>query len=139
MLNRASYVSLQSALSHYGMIPEYVPTTTGVTTGRPGGFETPLGRFQYRHVAKPLFHGFREVEIAGGQPVLIASPAKALVDLLYLTAGSDDAALLRELRVSPHPTFSDPAVLQLAAEASGSKKVLHAVRRLQSIWQEEMP
>ena len=34
-LKKASYVSLQSALSHYGMIPEYVPVTTSVTTRRP--------------------------------------------------------------------------------------------------------
>src|SRR3972149_543274 len=31
-----SYVSLQSALAYYGIIPEYVPVNTSVTTGRPG-------------------------------------------------------------------------------------------------------
>ena len=97
VLKRASYVSLQSALSHYGMIPEYVPTTTCVTTGRPESFETPLGRFQYRHVARRLFDGFLEIEIVSEQSVRIATPEKALVDLLYLTPGSDNDALLREL------------------------------------------
>jgi predicted transcriptional regulator of viral defense system len=54
-IKRASYVSLQSALSHYGMIPEYVPVTTSITTGRPETLNTPMGRYQYRHVARHLF------------------------------------------------------------------------------------
>lgn len=38
-LRRASYVSLQSALSHYGMIPEHVPVVTSITGGRSEGFD----------------------------------------------------------------------------------------------------
>ncbi|MBM4332227.1 MAG: hypothetical protein FJ117_13580 [Deltaproteobacteria bacterium] len=49
-LRRPSYVSLQSALSHYGMIPEFVPVTTCVTTGRPEELDTPLGRFLFRRL-----------------------------------------------------------------------------------------
>lgn len=137
ILKRASYVSLQSALSYYGMIPEYVPTTTSVTTERPERFETPLGRFEFRHTAKHLFTGFHENEIAPGITALIASPEKALVDLLYLTHYSDNDALLRELRVSPHSSFSNKDVLPNAATASASKKVIRAVERLLTIWQEE--
>jgi len=48
-----SYVSLQSALSYHGIIPESVPVVTSVTTNRPGEFETPLGGFLYRHL-KPV-------------------------------------------------------------------------------------
>ncbi|MFW6152066.1 MAG: hypothetical protein ACOC6C_03730 [Verrucomicrobiota bacterium] len=44
------YVSLRSALAHYGMIPEYVQVTTSVTTGRPDELEIPIGCFQ-----TPLF------------------------------------------------------------------------------------
>ena len=40
LLVPASYVSLQSVLAYYGMIPEYVPVTTSVTTGRPGNWQT---------------------------------------------------------------------------------------------------
>ena len=38
LLRRASYISLQSALSHYGMIPEHVPVVTSVTGGRRDDF-----------------------------------------------------------------------------------------------------
>lgn len=137
ILKRASYVSLQSALSYYGMIPEYVPTTTSVTTERPERFDTPLGRFEFRHTAKHLFTGFHEIEIAPELAARIASPEKALVDLLYLTPHSDDDALLRELRVTPHPSFSNKEVLPNAATASASKKVIRAVERLVGIWEEE--
>ncbi|MDX1520290.1 MAG: hypothetical protein R3264_01525, partial [Anaerolineae bacterium] len=43
MVPGGTYVSLQTALSHYGLIPEYVPVTTSVTTSRPGRWDTPLG------------------------------------------------------------------------------------------------
>ncbi len=42
-MKKASYVSLQSALAHFGMIPEHVPTVTSVTPQRPQRVETPLG------------------------------------------------------------------------------------------------
>ncbi len=137
ILKRASYVSLQSALSHYGMIPEYVPTTTSITTGRPERLQAPLGRFEYRHIAKRLFTGFHEIDISPDMPVLIASPEKALIDLLYLTPNSDKDALLRELRVTPHPSFANETVLLAAADAGASGKVIRAVKRLLAIWQEE--
>ncbi len=136
-MKRASYVSLQSALSYYGMIPEYVPVTTSVTTGRPETVGTPIGRFQYRHVRLPCFNGFGNVEVSPGQETLIATPEKALVDLLYLTPRSDSEAFLRELRVSPHETFIDDSVLLAAAEEVGSKKTMRAVSRLIDIWREE--
>ena len=133
-LKRASYVSLQSALSHYGMIPEYVPVVTSVTTRRPETVETALGRFQYRHVKPCLLNGFSDMEIAPGQSALLASPEKALIDLLYLTPRSDDSAFLDELRVMP-PAGGGHA-LKRVAERLGSAKVIRAVKRLEAIWQE---
>jgi hypothetical protein len=136
MLQKASYVSLQSALAHYGMIPEYVPVTTSVTTGRPEELETPVGRFQFRHVANRLFYGFAETEMAPGQFALLADPYKALVDLLYLTPHSDQAAFLRELRLT-RPDGFDPGKLHTTAGRGGSAKVQHAVRRLLEAWKRE--
>src|SRR4030042_4165102 len=54
-LRRGSYVSLQSALEYYGLIPEHVPVVTSVTTSRPGHWETGLGIFDYRHVKSDFF------------------------------------------------------------------------------------
>ena len=130
-LRRPSYLSLQSALSHYGMIPEFVPVTTSITTGRPEELDTPLGRFLFRHVKKSAFFGYTQTEISRGQPVFLASPEKALLDLLYLTPGSDSPAYLNELRFEPTDRF-DWDILRKQAERIGSRKLKRAVELLRS-------
>jgi predicted transcriptional regulator of viral defense system len=98
-LVRPSYVTTQAALAYYDMIPEFVPMVTSVTTGRPGRWATPLGIFDYRHVSMRLWRGFRQVEVNPGQTAFIASPEKALLDLIYLQPGGDARAFLQELRL----------------------------------------
>ncbi|MFW6388017.1 MAG: type IV toxin-antitoxin system AbiEi family antitoxin domain-containing protein [bacterium] len=100
-LKRGSYISLQSALSHYGMIPEYVPIITSVTTGRPETLHNEAGHFQFRHIGRRLFLRFDSLQIGDEQHAFVATPEKALLDLLYLTADSDNIAYLRELRLTP--------------------------------------
>lgn len=95
-----SYVSLQSALAYYGMIPEYVPVTTGITTSRPAHWETPLGVFDFRHVQVGIFDGYRFVDLGENQRAFIATPEKALLDLVYLEPGGDTQDYLTELRLN---------------------------------------
>jgi len=95
-----SYVSLQSALAYYGMIPEYVPLTTSITTSRPGQWETPLGTFDFRHIQVDFFYGFHFVDLSETQQTFIATPEKALLDLVYLEPGADTHAYLSELRLN---------------------------------------
>ena len=135
-LKKASYVSLHSALAYHGMIPEGVPVTTSVTSGRPEEIDTPRGRFQFRHVSTRLLFGFSEVEMAQDQRALLASAEKALVDLLYLTPHSDRIAYLRELRVVPAESF-DRENLHEKAQRVGSRKVERAVRLLLDLWDSE--
>ena len=97
-LQKASYVSLQSALSFYGLIPEVVNITTSVSTGRPERLDTPLGTFEFRHLKTELLFGYRMTEL-GEQSALIATPEKALLDLIYLQPGGDSPAYLKELRL----------------------------------------
>lgn len=141
-LRKPSYVSLQSALSHYGMIPEFVPTTTSVTMSRPEELQTPLGHFLFRHVKKSAFFGYAQTEISRGQPVFLASPEKALLDLLYLTPGSDSPAYLEDLRFEPTDHF-DWQALQMNAERIGScklKRGLKLILRLTGVKNpEELP
>jgi predicted transcriptional regulator of viral defense system len=98
-LQQASYVSLQSALAHHGLIPEAVPVTTSVTAGRPATIETKLGRYSYQHVRPEAFFGYHRVPIVGDQDALVADPAKALLDLVHLTPGGDAADHLHSLRL----------------------------------------
>jgi predicted transcriptional regulator of viral defense system len=97
-LQKASYVSLQSALSYFGLIPEVVNTTTSVSTGRPERLETPLGTYEFRHVRTEFLFGYQMVEL-GGQSAFVATPEKALLDLIYLQPGGDLPAYLKELRL----------------------------------------
>ena len=82
-LYKPSYVSLSSALSYYGLIPENVYTVTSVTTKSTREFDVQDISYAYRTIKRHAFAGYRTVEIAG-ESVLIAEREKALADYLYL-------------------------------------------------------
>lgn len=119
-LSRGSYVSLQSALSFYALIPELVAVTTSVTLRRGGQWETPLGVYITRHVHKPLFWGYEALPLGQGQRAFVARPEKALLDLLYLEPGAADRAFIDELRLQ-NLDLLDPERLLHWAEVFGPK------------------
>jgi predicted transcriptional regulator of viral defense system len=96
---RGSYVTCQSALADYGFIPEAVLAVTSVTSGRAGRWSTPLGRFEYRRVRPGFLWGYRHLDLVKGQTAFVATPEKALLDLVHLQPGGDAPAFLRELRL----------------------------------------
>lgn len=135
-LKRGSYVSLQSALEYYGLIPEFVPTVVSVTTGRPETLFTPIGTFIFRHIKKDLFFGYEIVDFKDNQLVSIASPEKALLDLLYLTPGSDNIDFLRELRLQNLDSINPSRLRYLFKQARG-RKLQRGLRLLELILKEE--
>jgi len=130
-----SYVSLQSALSQHGLIPEYVPETVSVTTGRPQLIHTPFGRIRYRHLKHEAFWGYEETAY-GSQTAFIARPEKALLDLFYLTPGSVDRPYVRELRLQnlEHLRLD---VLARMAEHYRSRRLTHLPALLREIMEME--
>jgi predicted transcriptional regulator of viral defense system len=136
-LCEASYVSLQSALAWYGMIPEFVPVVTSVTSGRPRECRTALGDFLFRHVRAPEFRGYRRVEVQQGQFAFVASPEKCLLDLIHLTAGADARSYLRELRLQNLTQLDPDSLLDMAAEWD-RPKVLRAAERITELREEEL-
>jgi hypothetical protein len=78
-----SYLSLEYVLEKAGMIPESPFALTCITTKTPRTYATPLGRFVYRSIRSNLFTGYG-LGAYRGLEVRIASPAKALFDMLYL-------------------------------------------------------
>jgi predicted transcriptional regulator of viral defense system len=120
-----SYVSLQSALAHYGLIPEGVPVTTSVTAVRPGRWQTPLGVYTYRHVAPKLLSAYQLIDLGGGQQAFMATPEKALLDLVYLQPGGAAPKYLQELRLQ-NLEHLDLENLQSLAERTGSPKMRRA-------------
>ena len=131
-LKSASYVSLQSALAWYGMIPEFVAEITSVTTGRPQTFETPMGRFSFRHINKSFFWGYQRVELTTGQKVFIARPEKALLDLVYLTPGGDKEEFIEELRLQNFEQI-DKTMLGEFVEKTRGLKLRSAVNNIETI------
>ncbi len=81
-----SYVSLESALGYYGIIPERVADVTSVTSRKTNCFTNVLGRFVYQHVRTEVFFGYHFIRDSSGMDVLIAEPEKALLDLFYLNS-----------------------------------------------------
>ncbi len=135
-MKKASYVSLQSALWYYGMIPEHVPTVTSVTTQRPEDVGTPLGQFVFRHIKKSWFHSFRQIELGSNQRAFIATPEKALLDLAYLTPGADNHDFLTELRLQNLEQLSIDAMLELA-DKSKSTKLCRTAKFITKLAQQE--
>jgi hypothetical protein len=129
-LVRGSYVSLQSALAHHGLIPEHVAVVTSVTTGRPQRRENDFGAFEYHHCPPERLTGYRLEPLGGGQEALVATPAKALADLVHLVPGADSRAYLEELRLDLEKLA--PADV-LHATTQARPKVRRAFRRLAAL------
>jgi hypothetical protein len=79
-----SYISLEYALSFYGLIPEKVADVTCVTSKKTAFFKNSQGQFIYQHVKEQCFTGFREFKDEVGLVYFMATPEKAAVDFLYL-------------------------------------------------------
>lgn len=134
----ASYVSLQSALAFHGMIPETVQRTISVTTGRPGRRSTPLGVFEYRHVQPHLLRGYRMIDLdaVSGQQALVATPGKAILDLVYLQPGGEAPDYLQEMRLQNLEQL-DMDELNRQAGLFNTPKMHRAVRVLTDLRKKE--
>lgn len=78
----------------------------------------------YRHVHPSLFWGYQEVVLNPGQPVYVAFPEKALLDLFHLTRGTIRRRYLEELRLSSGQI--DPAKLEQIAKRTAKPKLIRA-------------
>jgi predicted transcriptional regulator of viral defense system len=135
-MKRASYISLQSALAHYGLIPEYVPSVTSVTTGRPETVSSSIGNYIFKHIKIALFYSYKKIELGEGQSAFVASPEKALLDLLYLTPGSNNLSYQKELRLQNLETLDLVQLTHLAQE-SKSQKLVRAIKNVMLLVQEQ--
>ena len=132
----SSYVSCQAALAHFHLIPEFAPVVTSVSPKRPGHWDTPLGRCQFRHIKGPFLYGYQWVDLGGGQQAFVASPEKALLDLAHLQSGGDGLPYLDSLRLQ-NLDMLDPAELERLAKRSGSPKLLRAAHNVLSLREAE--
>jgi len=77
-----SYVSLETALSYHGWIPEAVYAITSTSLDRSREFSTPLGHFSFTRVPQKTFYT-QVTRVEKGAGLLLATPLKALADYVY--------------------------------------------------------
>jgi hypothetical protein len=101
-----SFISLEYALSYYGLIPEKVETVTSITSGRSRNFDTPVGRFSYVQITKERFSFGVTINNSGQGNWLITEPLKTLADKIWTdkrfkptSISSYDSYLYDDLRI----------------------------------------
>jgi predicted transcriptional regulator of viral defense system len=106
VIRTPSYISSWSALQFYNLATEAVYDVTSVTPKVTRNYQTKVGHFTYQSIREDLFSGFSLVQGAGAFNFFIASPAKALFDLLYFRTRQfrgiqkeDIKVLVEELRI----------------------------------------
>ena len=96
---RPSYVSLYTALSFYGMIPEAIVQITSISSRKTISFTNPIGEYTYKTIQPRLMFGYSIKPISDSAVIHIAEPEKALLDLLYLYPEYDTPQALEDLRL----------------------------------------
>ena len=96
-IHEPSYISLEMALSLYGLIPEAVYSITSVTTQKTKTFQTSVADFIYRHVRPELLFGY-ELREYDGQHYKMAEMEKAVLDYLHFNSKIDNIESFAGLR-----------------------------------------
>lgn len=117
-----SYISFESALSYWGLIPERVKIVTSTTTKRNKIFKTPAGTFVY-HYLNPLryIYGYTREKYDDTSSILIAKKEKAVCDILYASQIHSLKAmedfLFDDIRIDPVDLMDlDPDLLKIITE-----------------------
>ena len=132
MIYGPSYISLETALHHHGLIPERVEAMMSVTEGRGRRFLTPLGLFLYHSIPEQAYPiGIDQVAIEGERSYLMATPEKAMADKIQAERGLPLLSqaemrfyLLESLRIDRRALGRlDPEAVFLMAERYRSRKL----------------
>lgn len=146
ILRTPSYVSSWTALQYYNLTTESIYTITSITPKVTRVYKTKTGTFAYQSIKKELFSDFSLVKGASASPArfaeasarragkfdfFIASPAKALFDLLYFKTYQfrgaqfkDISKLVEEMRID----IEEMAKKDQASFYAMIKKYLHYER-----------
>lgn len=124
-----SYVSMSSALRYYGMIPEAVYVTQSMTTKESREYDTPVGRFEFTRMKRDAFNIGIQNKEGNGYSFLIATPEKALCDLianthsLFLRYAKEALEYLEDDIRFDMDAFNklNPSILEMYVNANGKK------------------
>jgi len=99
---KPSYISFETAMSHYRLIPESIYMITSASTRRTYLFETPVARFSYRTIKPALFFGYSL--LPGG--IKMAFMEKAILDYFYINPSVRTVNDFASLRVNREEMLS---------------------------------
>ena len=137
-----SFISLETALSHHGWIPEAVYVTTAVSPKRAQELVTPLGNFLYKRVPEKAFYlGVQRIALPS-EVIFMAQPWRAVADYIYVyakawksladfegdmridhsTLKASDVTLLKDL-VRNYPSLRVKKTLELFLDELTAKKL----------------
>jgi predicted transcriptional regulator of viral defense system len=133
---KPSYISLHTALSFYGMIPESVSQITSVTSLKTAIFNNSFGDYSYKNIKESLMFGYELKEMDENRRLLFATPEKALLDLLYLYPFYKTEKEMEELRMDEYYMREDLNVELLMSYNGrfGSKALDRRTRLLQKVY-----
>lgn len=119
-----SYVSLETALAYYGIIPEAVFTTTSVTSRETKKVVNDFGTFTFQKIKPAAFGGYeaifkKELNVSYN----LALPEKALADFLYLNRNQLDGSQLQleSFRFNDDFNYQKDRLLKFASYYENSK------------------
>lgn len=81
-----SYISLETALSHYSIIPDVSAEVSSITTKNTRIFKINHNLFKFYHIKQALFSDFMHLK----NEVFIAKPEKAILDFFYIKKPDTD-------------------------------------------------
>lgn len=141
---RPSYISLHTALSIYGMIPEAVTSITSITTLKTANFENAFGQYTYQNIKPDLFFGYKPVTLPANKAIfnppspawMLALPEKALLDLLYLYTFYNKEEELEQLRLDEDFMAEelDVARLNIYLSKMNNKALAYRVEKLLKLY-----
>lgn len=97
----------------------------------------PYGHFRFRHIQPALFFGFRHRRVTQSQRAYLATPEKALLDLIYLTPEVDSESYIRALRLQNLDQI-DSERLTNYVERANKPKLRRALPHIKQVAEEEL-
>jgi len=120
-----SYISLESALSYYGILSQFVYTITSITTKKSNIYEISEKEYKYSQVKSEFFTGYKMVD-----GFLIATPEKALFDSIYFSLKGLVKIDFKDLDLST----IDIKNLELMILKTTDESMINKFRRITNDW-----
>ncbi len=134
-----SYLSFESALFRYGLIPEMVFSPTSASTRKTAQFSTDWGVFYYRHIKPELMFGYT-VEELNGVKYKFAKLEKAVLDYFYINSYFQNKKDLDDARFDYEYFFeqADKTLLLKYLERFSSKALYQRIQMIAKYAKEDI-